>query len=79
MNRSARSRRILFYVYAAADAWPLAGVDDLAAFDGMMMQGHATLEPRLEHVPVRMPLPRAPNQGSIYENQLTLEHRYFAS
>ena len=79
VNRSARSRRILFYVYAAADAWPLAGVPDLAAFDGMMMQGRTTLEPRLEPVPVRMPLPRAPNQGSIYENQLTLENRYFGN
>ena len=77
VNRSARARRVLFYVYAAADAWPLAGVDDLEEFDRMLMQGKPTLEPRLEPVPVRMPLPRAPNQGSIYENQRTLANRYF--
>lgn len=78
-NRSARSRRMLFYVYAACDAWPLAGVADLEEFDGMIMQGEPTLKPRLEDVPVRMPLPAAPNQGSIYENQRALENRYFAS
>ena len=78
VNRSNRARRILFYVYAAADAWPLAGVDDLDEFDAMLMHGQPTLQPRLEAVPVRMPLPRAPNQGSIYENQRTLENRYFA-
>jgi len=29
-------------------------------------------------VPVRMPLPPAPHQGSIYENQTTTRARYFA-
>jgi hypothetical protein len=28
--------------------------------------------------PVRIPLPPAPNQGSIYENQTTLKNKYFA-
>ena len=78
VNLSDRARRMLFYVYAAADAWPLAGVDDLDEFNGMLMQGQPTLQPRLEVVPVRMPLPRAPNQGSIYENQRTLRNRYFS-
>jgi phytanoyl-CoA hydroxylase len=27
--------------------------------------------------PVRMPLPPAPFQGSIYENQTTLQNKYF--
>ncbi len=79
VNRSDRARRMLFYVYAAADAWPLSGIDDLETFDGMIVHGRPTLEPRLENVPVRMPLPAAPNQGSIYENQRTLANRYFAS
>lgn len=77
MNRSSRARRILFYVYAACDAWPLMGVSDLDEFDDMIMHGNATLRPRLENVPVRMPLPASPNQGSIYENQRTLENKYF--
>jgi len=28
-------------------------------------------------VPVRMPLPPAPRQGSIYENQTALKNRFF--
>ena len=77
VNQSSRARRILFYVYAACDAWPLMGVNDLDEFDGMVMHGEGTLHPRLEHVPVRMPLPAAANQGSIYENQRSLKHKYF--
>ena len=82
MNTSKRQRRILFYEYAAADAWPLAGVEqlgDLTEFNSRIVQGKPTLHPRLEAVPVRMPLPAAPHQGSIYENQRNLETRYFAT
>ena len=80
LNRSNRERRVLFYEYAAADAWPLAGIEhlpDLDDFNDRMVQGQPTTQPRLEAVPVRMPLPRAPFQGSIYENQRTLSGRFF--
>ena len=80
LNQSNRQRRVLFYEYAAADAWPLAGIEnltDLKDFNGRMVHGEPTTQPRLENVPVRMPLPRAPYQGSIYENQRTLSGRYF--
>ena len=79
VNRSMRARRILFYVYAACDAWPLMGISDLDEFDGMIMHGESTVNARMEDVPVRMPLPAASNQGSIYENQRTLENKYFLS
>ena len=79
VNHSDRQRRVLFYEYAAADAWPLAGVEkvDLEEFDARIMHGEPTLEPRLEAVPVRVPLPIARYQGSIYENQRTLDNRFF--
>lgn len=77
VNRSSRARRVLFYVYAACDAWPLMGISDLDEFDAMIMHGKPTLTARMEEVPVRMPLPAAPNQGSIYENQRSLENKYF--
>ena len=79
-NSSARRRRVLFYEYAAADAWPLAGVEPLADVEEVnsrIVLGHPTGQPRLEAAPVRMPLPRAPFQGSIYENQRTLLGRHF--
>ena len=78
-NKSNRSRRMLFYMYAATDAWPLKGVTDLDEFDSMIMRGQATRNPRMESLPIRIPLPVAPNQGSIYENQRTLKNRFFDS
>ncbi len=63
--------------YAAADAFPLSGVADLAAFDARLVSGQPTIVPRLTAVPVRMPLPPAPHQGSIYENQASAKNRYF--
>jgi hypothetical protein len=77
-NLSDRPRALLLYEFAAADAWPLVGVPDLAAFDAKLVAGAPTIEPRLAPVPVRMPLPPAPRQGSIYENQTTAKNRFFA-
>ena len=80
INRSSKPRRILFYEYTSADAWPLAGIEHLVSFEefnSRMVCGKPTLEPRLESVPVKMPLPIAKYQGSIYENQRTLNRRYF--
>ena len=80
INRSNKSRRVLFYEFTAADAWPLAGVEhlnDVEGFNSRIVSGEPTLRPRLADVPVKVPLPRAPFQGSIYENQRTLENRYF--
>jgi hypothetical protein len=76
-NTSARPRQLLLYEFAAADAWPLVGVTDLAAFDGRIVAGEKTIEPRLGPAPVRMPLPPARNQGSIYENQSASRRRFF--
>ena len=81
MNRSTQPRRLLLYEYAAAEAWPLAGIepiDNLQEFNDRIVLGEPTCQPRVMSVPVRMPLPRAPYQGSIYENQRTLANRYFA-
>ncbi|MEM7253085.1 MAG: phytanoyl-CoA dioxygenase family protein [Pseudomonadota bacterium] len=80
LNTSGAQRRILFYEYTAVDAWPLGGIepiDDFEEFNSRVVRGNPTLAPRLEDVPVRMPLPRARFQGSIYENQRTLESSYF--
>ncbi len=77
-NLSDWPRALLLYEFAAADAFPLSGVRDLAEFDSRLVSGAATILPRLAPVPVRMPLPPAPNQGSIYENQSTTTHRYFS-
>ncbi len=77
-NTSRFPRPFLLYEFMAADAWPLMGVKDLDEFDSRMICGEKTYCPRLEAVPVRLPLPEAHNLGSIYENQTTLKRRYFA-
>ena len=82
MNTSAAARRLLLYEYAAADAWPMAGVEDISDledFNGRIVLGEPTLAPRSSDVPIRIPLPKARFQGSIYENQRTLGNRYFES
>jgi phytanoyl-CoA hydroxylase len=76
-NVSDRPRQLLLYEYAAADAWPLMGVKDYEAFNQLLVAGEPAITPRLKDVPVRMPLPPSPRQGSIYENQTTAKHRYF--
>ena len=75
-NLSDRPRALLLYEYAAADAWPLMGVRDLADFDGRLVTGQPSIEPRVAPAPVRMPLPPALHQGSIYENQLEARRHF---
>ena len=77
-NTSSRDRRLLLFQFRAADAWPLLGFSNIEAFDELMVSGKSTIEPRLASVPVRLPLPPADLQGSIYENQKGLENRFFA-
>jgi ectoine hydroxylase-related dioxygenase (phytanoyl-CoA dioxygenase family) len=77
LNTSDRNRNLLLYGIAAADAWPLLGVPDLDEFDSQLLSGKPTLEPRMTSVPVRLPLPPAAHQGSIYENQAGATRSYF--
>lgn len=81
LNRSDHDRRLLFYEMAAADAFPVMGAisefSTLEAFDARMLCGRSTIEPRMEPVPVRLPVPRPDNYGSIYEVQKRLKARAF--
>ncbi|MBE9636486.1 phytanoyl-CoA dioxygenase family protein [Salipiger mangrovisoli] len=78
-NVSDRARLLLFYEIAKADAWPILGSnsyfhalgqkrfwDDLQS---RTITGEPCLTPRLESVPVTMPLPPAPDTGSIFRMQ----------
>jgi len=76
-NVSDRDRRLLLFQFRAADAWPLLGFPGgIEAFNALMVAGEPR-EPRLEKVPVRLPLPPAARQGSLYENQKGMRSRYF--
>ena len=77
LNTSDRSRNLLLYEVAAADAWPLLGVADFDDFNRRLLRGRPTVQPRVTSVPVRLPLPPAARQGSIYENQASAARFYF--
>lgn len=76
-NRSSQSRNLLLYEFAAADAFPLLGIPDWEEFNSRLLVGTPTMVPRVVPTPIRMPLPAARFQGSIYENQTALARRYF--
>src|SRR5438105_6862205 len=79
-NFSGRERRFLLFQYRAVDAWPLLGfAAGFEKFEELLLAGEATREPRLAAVPVRLPLPPAAHQGSIYENQRATGRRYFTT
>jgi phytanoyl-CoA hydroxylase len=77
LNTSDRQRNLLLYEVAASDAWPLMGVKDFDEFNSRLLTGDLVLTPRLADVPVRMPLPPAKRQGSIYETQSASTKSYF--
>ena len=79
-NSSGRERRFLLFQYRAADAWPLLGfAAGIEKFNELLLAGQPTLEPRLAPVPVRLPLPPAEHEGSIYENQRASGRHYFVT
>ncbi len=78
-NRSSRPRRLLLFQYCAADAWPLwpltGAVDSWEGYSDGLVRGTLTVQPRMEAVPVRMPMPPSLRPGSIYETQSVLKKR----
>jgi ectoine hydroxylase-related dioxygenase (phytanoyl-CoA dioxygenase family) len=78
-NTSDRARKILFFEIAKADAWPILGASSYihalgqrgfwADLQDRMITGDPCLTPRLEKVPVTMPLPPARDNTSIFKMQ----------
>jgi phytanoyl-CoA hydroxylase len=76
-NTSERSRRLFLLEMAAVDAWPVMGVADLDEFNSRILRGSPTSSYRIKEMDVRIPLPKHPRQGSIYEVQTPLRNRKF--
>jgi ectoine hydroxylase-related dioxygenase (phytanoyl-CoA dioxygenase family) len=76
-NLTETPRPLLLFSYAAVDAWPLVEPVELAEFDSRILRGQPTLTPRQEAAPVRLPLPREPNIGSIFDDQAPVSGRSF--
>ncbi|HJN40443.1 MAG TPA: phytanoyl-CoA dioxygenase family protein [Chloroflexota bacterium] len=85
-SRSDRPRRLLNMNYAAADTWPLLGLEsnpalwvpDIEAFHAKTVRGRPTFEPRLTGVPVRLPLPWTDGR-TIFEQQRARRGLSFAN
>jgi len=82
-NVSDRNRLILFYELRAADSWPLVGSGSYMSyasnpkptfwkeFSASMVIGEPTTEPRMEACPIRVPMPPAADNSSIFQVQKT--------
>jgi len=79
-NISGKSRRLLFYQYAAVDAWPLGGVVDWEGFNAGILRGEPTFDFRLVSMTARTRMPAGERSGGgIYELQKPLQEKVFAS
>ncbi len=83
---SGRQRRLLNMNYATTATWPLLGLDTVNAmpqpgiegFHATTVRGNATFEPRMENLPVRIPLPAADVRGrTIFDLQTPAYGRSF--
>ena len=76
LNRSSRDRRLLFYEYAAADAWPLIYGVEYGEYNQRLVAGQPSPGIRITATEVKMPHP-VRTAGSIYNNQRDLKSRFF--
>jgi ectoine hydroxylase-related dioxygenase (phytanoyl-CoA dioxygenase family) len=87
INRSSNPRRLLLHIYSAADAWPIVGCgvpggrgcpgQDYHAWQGKIVLGEDTNQPRMEALPVRLPLPGPEDSSSVFTTQSGMKNRYF--
>lgn len=74
-NRSARPRRLLLLQYAAADALPLSGVTDFAAFNSAIVRGQPTYDFRMGDMVARVPHKGEADGGAIFGTQKYADER----
>lgn len=68
-NNSANLRRIFFYECAAADAWPMLGINcSWEQYNRRIVCGEATDRPRLKEMNFRMPFPNG-GGATIFDHQ----------
>ncbi|NKJ44422.1 phytanoyl-CoA dioxygenase family protein [Novosphingobium sp. SG720] len=77
VNLSGDPRRILFYEYAASDAFPLFYKVDWDEYDSRIVRGPSTSDVRFEQNYVKLPFPSRAG-SSIYKIQAGSNRRYFA-
>lgn len=71
-NRSGAPRRILFYEYAASDAWPMFYPVEWEEYNSRIMSGPVTSLVRTELHPIKLPFPSIAG-SSIYRTQANID------
>ncbi len=77
-NHSTKPRRLLLFQYCSIDSWPLTDNTSYDQFCDTVLRGEPTVTPRVEAVPVIIPLPKPEKAGSIFEIQEALQHKEMA-
>jgi phytanoyl-CoA hydroxylase len=77
-NHSQHPRRLLLFQYCSIDSWPLTGFADMGAYRASIIRGEPTYTPRMENVPVIIPLPKPDKAGSIFEIQDAMQNKEMA-
>ncbi len=76
-NHSSQPRRLLLFEYCSLDSWPLLGATYEDYCDSIL-RGEPSMRPRVEIVPVSIPLPKPDKAGSIFEIQEALRIKEMA-
>lgn len=76
-NHSSQPRRLLLFQYCSLDSWPLLGAS-FEDYRASIIRGQPILRPRMEAVPVIIPLPTPEKAGSIFEIQDAMQDKSMA-
>jgi len=82
-NRSKTNRPLLLYNYVAVDAFPIFHSYDWDEFNGRILRGEPTFEPRLAAVPARIHAPTPETKdgfstGSLFDLQQGMEEALYS-
>ena len=77
-NHSDRPRRLLLFQYCSIDSWPLVDFGSYEHYCASILRGEPSSVPRMEAVPVIIPLPKPEKAGSIFEIQDALQNKAMA-
>ena len=77
-NHSQHPRRLLLFQYCSIDSWPLTGFANFDDYRASIIRGEPTYTPRMENVPVVIPLPKPDKARSIFEIQESMQNKVMA-
>ena len=78
-NMSDKPRRLLLLEFSAADAFPVSGIGtSWDEWNKQIFRGKATIQPRLEKIPLLLPKPLKGENKNIFELQANMKKSHFS-